>query len=504
MSIRFTSIAIIWPPGADADDVAHAALCTAKVRELHRAALRGLVIEVLVTGGALTQGGELVDPEAYDPATGEWTIVPRRPVALGTACDGYVQSFADLLDPVRSLVSRATDSSCSSTTVLPRARFLVAGGTFASGRRLESAEVFEPLTEGRTLTGPLLSARAGHTATRLVNGSVLVAGGNDDVTPTAAAELWIPEIPYASPGAGILRGGADRRGQFFYGGLLAAVINSKRHMLISYTGGNPTTRILEWNLVEDRVTWPYVQEIGKGFDEFHAIRIDEDDNIWAVAPTANEVFKFSPAGELLLRFGAPPAVGPDGAPSAPLPPLARPYLNRPTDVALDRSGNVFVLDGGSNPRIARFDRRGRFVAAAGARGSKLGELNSPHSLAVDANGNVYVADGGNARIQVFSNALAPVAVYDTVGSPWALCITGGDHQYLFSASNRDRTDVTKGDLTGEIYKLELDGTIVGRFGRSDNSRGRFKTPHFIHCMSDDELIEISITDDFHFIRLLPR
>ena len=49
----------------------------------------------------------------------------------------------------------------------------------------ESAEVFEPLTEGLTLTGPLLSARAGHTATRLVNGSVLVAGGNDDVTPTA-------------------------------------------------------------------------------------------------------------------------------------------------------------------------------------------------------------------------------------------------------------------------------------------------------------------------------
>ena len=101
-------------------------------------------------------------------------------------------------------------------------------------------------------------------------------------------------------------------------------------------------------------------------------------------------------------------------------------------------------------------------------------------------------------------ALAPLAVYDTVGSPWALCMTKGAHQYLFSASNPDRTDVTKGDLTGEIYKLELDGTIVGRFGRSDNSRGRFKTPHFIHCMSDDELIEISITDDFHFIRLLPR
>jgi NHL repeat-containing protein/galactose oxidase-like protein len=462
---------------------------------------------VLVTGGALTRDGELADAEAYDPATREWTIVPRGPVLLGTTCDGYMPSFAALLDPVRSIVSRATDSFCSSTTVLPRTRFLVAGGTVASGRRLESAEVFEPLTEGRTLTGPLLSASAGHTATRLVNGSVLVAGGNDAANPTAAAEIWIPEIQYASPPIAVGRAVANRNGRFYYGVLLAAVVNSKRHMLISYTGGNPTTRILEWNLIEGRVKepTPYEQEIGKGFDEFHAIRIDKDDNIWAVAPTANEVYKFSPIGELLLRFGAAPAIDPDAAPPAPpLPRLARPYLNRPVDVVLDRAGNVFVLDGGNNPRLARFDERGRFVAAAGGRGAKLGELNSPHSLAVDANGNVYVADGGNARIQVFSSALVPVAVYDTVGSPWALCITGGAHQYLFSASNPDRTDVTKGDLQGEIYKLELDGTIVGRFGRSDNSGGRFKTPHFIHCTSDDELIEISITDDFHFLRLLPR
>jgi len=322
--------------------------------------------------------------------------------------------------------------------------------------------------------------------------------------PSRPTVRSIQEIPYASPGIAIARGVVGPKGQVVNGDLLAAVVNSKRHLLISYTRGNPTTRILEWNWIEDRMVFPYVREIGKGLDEFHAIRIDENDNIWAVAPTENEVFKFSPVGDLLLRFGARPAVDPDAAPSVPLSPLSRPYLNRPMDVALDRAGNVFVLDGGNNPRIARFDRGGQFVASAGGRGSKPGEMSSPHSLAVDANGNVYVADGGNARIQVFSNALAPIAVYDTVSSPWALCITSGAHQYLFSASNPDRTDVTKGDLTGEIYKLELDGTIVGRFGRSDNSRGAFKTPHFIHCMSDDELIEISITDDFHFIRLLPR
>jgi hypothetical protein len=470
-------------------------------RQFHTAVLLGDG-RVLVVGGALTQDGGVVDAEAYDPATGVWTSFPRPPVAQGTACDGFVPSFAALLDP-RSVLSRATDSACSSTTVVAGVRFLVGGGSL-SGKRLESAEVVDPRAESRTLTGPLLTARAGHTATRLINGSVLFAGGDSGESATAAAELWIPEMPYASAPVGIVRGGFDRRnGTFSFGSLLAAVVNSKGHILVSYTRGSPMTRILEWDLSGNRARFPYLQEIGKDLDEFHSIRIDKEDDVWAVAPAANEVYKFGPTGQLLLRFGAPPATGTDAAvAAAPLPRLARPYLDHPLDVAWDGAGSIFVVDGGDNPRIAKFDRRGRFAVAIGGRGKRPGELNSPHALAVDANGNVYVADGGNARIQVFSNALAPLAVYDTVGNPWALCVTNGAHQYLFSGSNPDRTDATKGEPVGEIFKLELDGTIVGRFGGRYNSRGGFRTPHFIHCTSEDELIEVSIIDDFHFIKLL--
>jgi DNA-binding beta-propeller fold protein YncE len=277
---------------------------------------------------------------------------------------------------------------------------------------------------------------------------------------------------------------------------------AKRHVLISYAHGNPTTRILEWDKTDRRPQAHYVREIGNGLAEFHSVRIDREDNVWAVAPAANEIYKFSRTGELLLRFGAPPAGGDATAP--PPPPLARPYLNHPLDVGWDGSGNTFVVEGERTPRIAKFDRRGQFVTAVGRRGSKRGELNSPHALAVDTNGNVYVADGGNARIQVFTNVLTPLAVYDTVGSPWALCITSGAHQYLFSASNPDRTDLTKGHLTGEIYKLELDGTIVGRFGRSANSRGTFQTPHFIDCKTEDEVLAVGIADYFPRITLLPR
>jgi hypothetical protein len=233
------------------------------------------------------------------------------------------------------------------------------------------------------------------------------------------------------------------------------------------------------------------------------VRIDKADHIWAVGPSAREVFEFDSTGELLLRFGAPPEGNADALAAPSVPSLARPYLDHPLDVAWDGAGNLFVVDGGRDPRIVKFDRRGRFIAATGSRGSKPGEMRSPHALAVDASGNVYVADGGNARIQVFSNALAPLTVYDTVGTPWALCITKGAHQYLYSASNLDRTDNTQGRLAGDIYKLELDGTIVGRFGRGDNARGTFLTPHFIDCTGENELVAVGISDWMHTIRLLP-
>jgi len=105
---------------------------------------------------------------------------------------------------------------------------------------------------------------------------------------------------------------------------------------------------------------------------------------------------------------------------------------------------------------------------------------------------IYVADGGNARIQVFDNNLRLIAIYDAVGAPWALCITRGPHQYLYAASNDDRTDATRGRSTDQVYKMELDGTIVGRFGRSDNALGRFPTLHSIDCRSENQIVATGV------------
>ena len=123
-----------------------------------------------------------------------------------------------------------------------------------------------------------------------------------------------------------------------------------------------------------------------------------------------------------------------------------------------------------------------------------GQLNLPHTLAADAKGNVYVGDRSNSRIQVFDNDLKFKAIYDQVGAPWAVCITPGPHQYLYSSNSApDSNNAEIWAVTGEIYKMELDGTILGKFGKAGKRVGEFSTVHEMDCHSENEIYTAEIT-----------
>jgi hypothetical protein len=120
--------------------------------------------------------------------------------------------------------------------------------------------------------------------------------------------------------------------------------------------------------------------------------------------------------------------------------------------------------------------------------------------------NVYVADGGNARIQVFNNSLTFLGAYYGMGTPWAICITSGRHQYLYSASNPDKSDNRRREYpaAGEVYRLELDGTILGKVVGDDAGRGRFPVLHHVECRNADEIIGVGIADWLPELIALPR
>ena len=135
--------------------------------------------------------------------------------------------------------------------------------------------------------------------------------------------------------------------------------------------------------------------------------------------------KFDSEGRVALVLGRKPEAigvrpregGPGGGPGGGGPPGGggggaanrRPgegtpgtSFSKPSDVAWDKAGNIYVADGmGTNNRVAKVDKDGRFIKQWGSTGSEPGQFQGLKAIAIDAQGDVYVADAGNKRIQVF-------------------------------------------------------------------------------------------------------
>ncbi|HEV8416833.1 MAG TPA: peptidyl-alpha-hydroxyglycine alpha-amidating lyase family protein [Bryobacteraceae bacterium] len=316
----------------------------------------------------------------------------------------------------------------------------------------------------------------------------LMLFGGSVFAQTKAKAQNVPEIPYESV-PNFLKFPAG----LYLGEAMGVATNSKGHIFVYTRSAN--TRLFEFDQ-----NGKYVREIGEGnygFEFAHSVRVDPEDNIWAVDEGTNMVLKFNPAGRIVMVLGhRPDAVAGLVAQSpAPGAPAEKYILGRPTDVAWDAQGNIFVSDGYINHRVVKYDKNGRFLKQVGSEkpGSEPSQFNTPHGIAVDAQGNVYVADRANHRMQVFDNNLERKAIYDNIGDSWTVCISPGPHQYLFTSnSNPNGNPPGSWDITGEIYKMELDGTILGRFGHASKEFGGFQVVHMMDCRNPNEIIVAEI------------
>ena len=312
----------------------------------------------------------------------------------------------------------------------------------------------------------------------------LVTCANQARAQQKATAQNVPELAYTSV-PNLLKVPAGET----LGEAVGIATNSKGHIFVYHRSAN--TRLWEFDK-----NGTFVKEIGKGYYGFefaHSVRVDAQDNIWTVDEGTNTVTKFSPEGKFLMVLGRrPPAV--DGALATtpgPNPPAQKYIFCRPTDVAWDPQGNIFVSDGYCNNRVVKFDKDGRFLAQGGSEksGQEPGQFNLPHGLQVDGQGNVWVADRTNNRYQVLDNNLKPKTIYDNLGVGWTVCVSPGPHQYVF-ASNSNPNGNAPGTWanTGEIYKLELDGRIIGKFGHASKEFGGFQVVHMMDCRNPNEIL----------------
>ena len=321
----------------------------------------------------------------------------------------------------------------------------------------------------------------------------------------AAAQNAIPEIAFDSS-ANLLTLPDD----IYLGEVGGVATNSKGDIFVYTRTGHPTvslggarafahggSRLFQF----DR-TGKFIREIGQGSYGFmfaQQVRIDPQDNIWTVDQMTNFIMKLDSAGHVQMLLGRKPEAIPIPAPAPrgdaggaaggrgglPGAGAQSDVFNRPTDVAWDTAGNIFVADGVGNARVAKFNSKGVFIKSWGSRGTEPGLFGTVRAIAVDAQGNVYVADSGNKRIQVFDNNGTFKTQFSNVGTPTALCITPGPNQFMYSSNSNPPEDF---DVAGEIYKMKLDGTIVGKFGRAGKLPKEFGTVNAIDCRSENNLL----------------
>jgi hypothetical protein len=121
---------------------------------------------------------------------------------------------------------------------------------------------------------------------------------------------------------------------------------------------------------------------------------------------------------------------------------------------------------------------------------------------IDRNNNVYVGDRSNRRIQVFDtdgkflrmftidvppapgtkpvngNTPSGDSPAASIGAPNSICITPGPNQVLF---------VGESTFPGRLFKVSLDGKVLGVIGRSGRQLKEFSGIHQLACPSESEV-----------------
>ena len=384
------------------------------------------------------------------------------------------------------------------------------------------------------------------TGSFILAAAVLAIGGS-------IAAQSVPEIAFTS-NANLL----STPDNIFVGEVGGVGANSKGQIFVYTRTGHPYATLGDnrtfsrggSRLFQLDATGKFVRELGQdvyGFNAAIGLRVDPQDNVWTIDEAASQIVKFNADGSVGLVLGRKPEAigvrpfgGGAGAPGRGGPGAGAPgagaagaggaagaavgagagrgagagagaeegapaqpgrggagagtpgsTFNRPTDVAWDKAGNIYITDGlGATNRVAKFDKDGKFITQWGSTGTGQGQFRGVKSVVVANNGDVYVADYGNSRIEVFDGDGKYKSEFANVGRPLTMCMTRGTTQVLYVSHAGDEDGMDD----AAIYKVSLDGKVLGKFGSAGKLPKEFGLANSIDCRNDNELLVGEMTN----------
>jgi DNA-binding beta-propeller fold protein YncE len=187
------------------------------------------------------------------------------------------------------------------------------------------------------------------------------------------------------------------------------------------------------------------------FTDPHGISITND-VVYLTDRNDHVALKFTLDGKPLMVLGKRGHASDTGATKdIELPPRSAGPFNKPTEMVVAPSGDLYVSDGYRNSRVHRFSSEGALLSSWGNPGKENpGDFHLPHSLWVDRQGSVYVCDRENSRIQVFTAEGKFISQWRDIHRPTDIYISPDEIAYV-------------SEIRPSVSVLEKTGKVLARF-----------------------------------------
>lgn len=224
-------------------------------------------------------------------------------------------------------------------------------------------------------------------------------------------------------------------------------------------------------------TGDVIRQVGTGLLVWpHGIHVDAEGLVWVADATVGEaqfvgthaplrsaldngrghmVLKVAEYAFPLLELGTKGRPGNDEK-----------HFNAPSAV-LTTEDAVFVVDGhghGTNNRIVKFSKDGKFIKTWGKEGTGPGDFRGAHAIAMDSKGRLIVCDRTNKRLQVFDQEGNYITEWKVPDLPHGVAIMPDDTMFVSTFHRVMIGSAATGEFFDTIEDVDAEGVAVDAKG----------------------------------------